>query len=118
MKRPVIAAAVLCLLVAQPASAAWQTSTTGAAQAKAGTVEALVITSCVKGNPTTVTWNAVPGATAYTVSWQQGGGVGGAFNKEFSTAALTYDVPLAIDRVRVRATVGTWTTSHTAWNCS
>ncbi|MDX8047770.1 hypothetical protein SK571_00110 [Lentzea sp. BCCO 10_0798] len=115
MKRPVIAAAVLCLLAAQPASAAWQTSKAGTAQARAGTVQALVITSCVKGNPTVVKWDAVPGATMYTVLWQQGGG--GPFNKEFSTAALTYNVPLAIDRVQVRATVGSWSTSHTQINC-
>ncbi|SFR19804.1 hypothetical protein SAMN04488564_10524 [Lentzea waywayandensis] len=116
MKRPVIAAtAVLCLLAAQPASAAWETSRTGVARAKAGTVEALVITSCLKGNPTVVKWDAVPGAAMYTVLWQQGGG---AFNKEASTAALTYNVPLAIDRVRVQATVGNWSTSPTQLNCS
>ncbi|MEV6715741.1 hypothetical protein AB0M48_27295 [Lentzea sp. NPDC051208] len=116
MKRPVIAAAVLCLLAAQPASAAWQTSKTGTAQAKAGTVEPLVITSCAKaGNSTTVKWEAVPGAGLYTVMWQQGGG--GSFNKEFSTTALTYNVPLAIDRVRVQAAVGSWSTSHTQINC-
>lgn len=117
MKRPMIAAAVLCLLAAQPASAAWQTSKTGTAQAKAGTIEALVITSCVRGNPTVVKWDAVPGATMYTVLWQQGNGAGADFNRSATTSALTYNVPNTIDRVRVQATVGSWSTSHTQTNC-
>ncbi|MCX2953101.1 hypothetical protein [Lentzea sp. NEAU-D7] len=118
MKRPVIAAAVLCLLAAQPASAAWQTSRTGTAQAKAGTVEPLVITSCVKaGNSTTVRWEAVPGASLYTVLWQQGNGSNADFRNSATTPDLTYNVPAPIDRVRVQATVGSWSTSHTQINC-
>lgn len=114
MKRTVVAAAVLCLLVAQPASAAWVTSAPGTAKAQGGTISALVITSCVKGTPSVVKWQAVPGASLYTVMWQQGSG---GFNKTGTTSSLTFDVPLEIDRVRVQATVGSWSTSHTQINC-
>ncbi|MDX8035545.1 hypothetical protein SK803_35515 [Lentzea sp. BCCO 10_0856] len=119
MKRPVIAgAAVLCLLAAQPASAAWQTSAPGTAKAKAGTVQALVITSCVQGTPTAVRWEAVPGASMYTVLWQQGNGANAPYANSGTTSALTYSVPDSISRVRVQATVGTWATNYTQINCS
>ncbi|GLY49739.1 hypothetical protein Lesp01_33950 [Lentzea sp. NBRC 102530] len=112
-----IAAAVLFLLAAQPASAAWQTSAPGTAKAKAGTVQPVVITSCAQGNPTVVKWDAVPGASMYTVLWQQGGGAGADFNRSATTTALTYNVPAVRDRVRVQATVGNWVTSYTQINC-
>jgi hypothetical protein len=118
MKRPVIAgAAVLCLLAAQPASAAWQTSSPGTAKARAGTVQPLVITSCVKGASTVVKWEAVPGASMYTVLWQQGHG-GGPYGNTGTTSALTYTVPGSLNRVRVEATVGSWSTSYTQLDCS
>ncbi|MDX3655690.1 hypothetical protein PV646_00100 [Streptomyces sp. ID05-26A] len=119
MKRYVTAAAALCLLVvaAQPASAAWQTSKNGVATAKAGTVQPLVITSCVKGGTTVVKWEAVPGATMYTVLWQQGNGAGADFNRSATTSSLTYGVTASIDRIRVQATVGSWLTSYTQINC-
>lgn len=119
MKPPVVAAAALCLLalVAQPASAAWETSKNGVATAKAGTVQPLVITSCVKGSTTVVKWEAVPGATMYTVLWQQGNGSNADFKNSATTSSLTYGVTAPIDRVRVQATVGSWFTSYTQIDC-
>jgi hypothetical protein len=118
MSRVVVAAAVLCLLAAQPASAAWEARSPGTANAKAGTVQALVITSCVKGTPTVVKWEPVPGASMYTVLWQQGSGAGAPYGNSGTTSALTYSVPDSINRVRVQATVGSWSTSHTQIDCS
>jgi hypothetical protein len=118
MKRPVLAgAAVLCLLAAQPASAAWQTSTPGTAKAKAGTVQALVITSCVKGTPSVVKWEAVPGASMYTVLWQQGNGANAPYVNKDTASGLTYNVPDSVARVRVQATVGSWATNYTQIDC-
>ena len=115
MKRAVVAAAAICLAAAPAAHAAWQTSAPGPAKAKAGTVQPLTITQCAKGGTTIVNWEPVPGASMYTVLWQQGSG---AFNRSATTDALTYSVPDSINRVRVQATVGSWTTSHTEKICS
>ncbi|HEX7309445.1 hypothetical protein [Lentzea sp.] len=116
MRGVIAGAAVLCLLAAQPAVAAWTTSGQGSAGAKGGTLQPVVITSCAKGtgNSTSVTWNALQGATSYTVSWQQGNG---DFNKSASTTSTAYSVPLSIDRVRVQASVGTWGTTPAQANC-
>jgi hypothetical protein len=120
MRAVIAGAAVLCLLAAQPASAAWQTSTNGSARAKAGTVVPLTISSCVKAgqNSTSVSWQSVPGATMYTVLWQQGNGANASWTNSDTTSALTYSVPESIGRVRVQATVGSWTTSYNQINCS
>ncbi|MFS8098353.1 hypothetical protein LFM09_14560 [Lentzea alba] len=119
MKRPVIAgAAVLCLVAAPAAQAAWETSAPGQAKAKAGTVQPLVITSCAKGNTTVVNWEPVPGASMYTVLWQQGSGSGAEFKNSATTQALTYSVTDSLNRVRVQAAVGSWTTSYTEKICS
>lgn len=118
MSRVVVATAVLCLLAAQPASAAWETNAPGTAKAKAGTVQPLVITSCAKGTPTVVKWEPVPGASMYTVLWQQGNGANAPYANSGTTSALTYSVADSISRVRVQATVGSWSTSHTQIDCS
>jgi hypothetical protein len=118
MRAVITAAAVLCL-AAQPASAAWQTSTSGSAKARAGTVVPLAISSCAKSaNSTSVSWQSVPGATMYTVLWQQGNGANASWTNSDTTSALTYSVPESIGRVRVQATVGSWTTSYNQINCS
>jgi len=114
MRTAIAAGAVLCLLAAQPASAAWTTSGQGSAGARAGTLQPVVVTSCVRGATTLVNWNALPGATSYTVSWQQGNG---DFNKSGTTSLLTYGVPGPVDRVRVQAVAGSWTTTPTLRNC-
>ena len=118
MRAVIVGAAVLCLVAVQPASAAWTTSKQGGAAAKAGTVQPLVITSCAKGGTTVVKWDAVPGATLYTVMWQQGGGTGAPFSQSATTNALTYSVADSLNRVRVQATVGSWTTSFTEKICN
>lgn len=119
MRTVITAAAVLCLAV-QPASAAWQASAPGTTRAKAGTVVPLTISSCVKAGPnsTSVSWQSVPGATMYTVLWQQGNGAGSPWTNSDTTSALTCSVPESIGRVRVQATVGSWTTSYNQINCS
>jgi hypothetical protein len=111
-------AAVLCLVTAPVVSAAWQTSAPGTAKAKAGTVQPLVLTSCVQGTSTVVQWEPVPGATMYTVLWQQGGGENAPYNRSATTSAQTYTVTDSLNRVRVRVTVGSWTTSYAEKICS
>lgn len=118
MRAVIAGTAVLCLLAAQPASAAWQTTKSGTGSAKAGAVQALVITSCAKGSTTVVQWEPVPGASMYTVLWQQGGGENSPYNRSATTQAQTYSVGESINRVRVQATVGSWTTSYTEKICS
>ncbi|MFD4673210.1 hypothetical protein ACFWNN_26045 [Lentzea sp. NPDC058450] len=117
MRRLLLAVAVLCLLAAQPASAAWQTSAPGTAKARAGTVAPVVVISCLKGLVTVVTWQPVSGASLYTVLWQNGNGANADFNRSATTGLLTHIVPASIDRVRVQATVGSWVTSYTQINC-
>lgn len=118
MRAVIAGAAVLCLVTAPAAEAAWQTSAPGLATAKAGTVQPLVITSCAKGTPTVVQWASVPGATMYTVLWQQGNGANAPFSQSDTTPGLTYSVADSLNRVRVQATVGSWTTSYTEKICS
>jgi len=117
MRAVIAGAAVLCLVAAPAAQAAWQTAAPGTAKAKAGTVQALVITSCAKGTPTVVSWDPVPGANLYTVLWQQGNGANAPFGETATTASLTYSVPSSISRVRVQATVGSWATTYTQKDC-
>lgn len=116
MRAVLAGTAVLCLCLAQPASAAWTTSRQGTANAKAGTVTQLVITSCVPGKPTAVSWQRVPGASEYVLTWQKGGGQS-QFNQTATTSALTYNVPESIGVVRVQATIGSWATSYTQKDC-
>ena len=71
-----------------------------------------------KGGSTVVKWDAVPGATLYTVMWQQGSGSGAPFSQSGTTSALTYSVNDSLNRVRVQATVGSWTTSFTEKICN
>ena len=117
MRAVLAGTAVLCLLAAQPAAAAWQTSAPGPAKAKGGTVVPLTITSCTKGASTAVTWQPVPGASTYTVLWQEGGGVGSPWNRSATTPEVTFSVPESINRVRVQAAVGSWTTTYAQKDC-
>jgi hypothetical protein len=118
MRAVIAGAAVLCLVAAPAAQAAWQTSAPGTAKARAGTVQPLVINSCVQGASTVVSWEPVPGANMYTVLWQQGNGAGAPFSQSGTTSTLTYSVTGSLNRVRVQATVGSWTTSYTEKICS
>lgn len=118
MRAVIAGAAVLCLATAPVAQAAWETSAPGTAKATAGTVQPLVITSCAKGTPTVVHWEPVPGANMYTVLWQQGGGENAPYNRSATTSAQTYSVTDSLNRVRVQATVGSWTTSYAGKICS
>ncbi|WP_439660551.1 hypothetical protein ACSHWB_02975 [Lentzea sp. HUAS TT2] len=117
MKRPVIAAAVLCLLAAQPASAAWQTSSAGTAKAKAGTISVPTGLAC---SPTTrvISWTGnMPG---YEVSWSAKSNGNGAkdFSDWVAVAASPYTVPSGpVLRARVRAAAGTWISEYTQTNC-
>jgi hypothetical protein len=54
----------------------------------------------------------------YTVLWQQGGGENAPYNRNATTSAQTYSVTDSLNRVRVQATVGSWTTSYAEKICS
>ncbi|SES25572.1 hypothetical protein [Lentzea albida] len=118
MKRPVLAAAVLCVLAAQPASAAWQTSAPGTAKAKAAAVTAPTGITCATSTGV-VTWQAVGGVPNYDLRWSDKGNGDGNFTTPVRVSSTSYTVtggtPL---RVRVRAVAGSWTSSYTEQNCS
>ncbi|SDO15361.1 hypothetical protein [Lentzea jiangxiensis] len=90
MRGVIAAAAVLCLLAAQPASAAWTTGGQGAAGAKAATV-------------------AAPGVPAYDVWWSDKdngeGNFKGSFRVSSPPCTVTGGPPL---RVKVQSVAGTW----------
>ncbi|KOV82040.1 hypothetical protein ADL03_26170 [Nocardia sp. NRRL S-836] len=103
-----VAAAVLCLAVAvaQPASAAWQTSSAGPAGAKGGLLADVTGVACTA---TTISWTAVIGATGYNVSWSDNAGNG---NSNFTTPVRVTGTSYAVSgggvkRARVQALAGT-----------
>ncbi|MET9230402.1 hypothetical protein [Lentzea sp. NPDC003310] len=109
MRTVIAGAAVLCLLAAQPASAAWTTSSQGPAGAKAATVTAPTGIVCTKSSGA-VTWPAVAGVPTYDVWWSDKENGGGNFYGFFRVSSPSYTVtggtPL---RVKVRSVAGNWT---------
>ncbi len=112
-----VAAAVLCLAVtvAQPVSAAWQTSTAGTVTAKAGVLTDVTGISCSAAG--VISWTAVPGATGYDVWWEaKNGNLSGPFRV---AAGTSYPTGAAkVKRAHVQALAGAkWTTAVVQENC-
>ncbi|MFD9704154.1 hypothetical protein [Lentzea sp. NPDC059081] len=109
MRTVIAGAAVLCLLAAQPASAAWTTSGQGSAGAKAAAVTVPTGLACSRSTGA-VTWQAVQGATGYDVWWSDkdnngGGNFTGPIRVTSPSYTVTNGTPL---RAKVRSVAGTW----------
>ncbi|USX51982.1 hypothetical protein [Lentzea sp. HUAS12] len=118
MKRPLVAAAVLCVLAAQPASAAWQTSAPGTAKAKAATVGEPTGVSCSRATRV-IKWTG--DAPGYEVAWSDKANGNGAkdFTEWVAVTASPYTVSGGVvARARVRAVAGTWSSEYVQTNCS
>lgn len=100
MKAVVLGAAALCLVVAQPASAAWQTTAPGPARAKAGLLMSPAPFTCTGR---TVEWRPAGGPVQYRV-WFNGGKNPDVVTSDTKTAAPGSGSV----NVRVEAFVGTW----------
>lgn len=100
MRLVVVGAVALCLVVAQPASAAWQTSRQGTASAKAGQLASPAPITCTGR---TVGWQPAGGPVQYRV-WFNGGK-----NPDVVTSGTATTAPGSGSvSVRVEAFIGTW----------
>ena len=105
MMRDVIAgAAVLCLVAAPAAQAAWQTSAPGTGKAKAGQLVALTPITCTG---TTVRWTAVGGPATYSVYFANGNNY--PATPDVVTGNTSATAPGKVN-VLIKAAVGTWST--------
>jgi hypothetical protein len=128
MRRPVLAALVatlLLLLGSGVAAAAWRTTNTGTATAKAGqigTPSGITIgtITCTGSGLTAnavipVSWNAVTGATGYTVESSRALGLGSQTQTVADTSTtITTPALLGNITVRVTAKAGNWVGSTSA----
>ncbi|MDF2977395.1 MAG: hypothetical protein K0S40_2123 [Actinomycetospora sp.] len=128
MRRPVLALLVATLLLAGGgvATAAWRTENTGTATARAGSIGTPTgvtigtITCTTSGLTTTATipvsWNAVSGATQYTVEAGRVLNLVQAETKTVSGTSTTFTttaLPVNVT-VRVTASAGKWTGTPSA----
>lgn len=108
MKVVIVGAAALCLLAAQPASAAWQTSQQGDGAAKAGQLGSPAPITCTGR---TVVWQPAGGPVQYRV-WFNGGK-----NPDVITSGTTTAAPGSGSvSVRVEAFIGTWAVEASTTN--
>ncbi|MEU0883469.1 hypothetical protein ABZ345_33090 [Lentzea sp. NPDC005914] len=103
MRAVIVGTAVLCLIAAQPASAAWTTSRQGNAPAKAGQLGAVTPITCTG---TTVRWTAAGGPVTYSVYFANGNN-NYPPNPDVVTAGTTATAPGKVN-VLVKAVVGSW----------
>ncbi|MDT7785903.1 MAG: hypothetical protein QOF58_4322 [Pseudonocardiales bacterium] len=103
MRAVIAGAAVLCLVVAPAAHAAWQTSAPGTAKAKAGQLVALTPITCTG---TTVRWTAVGGPATYSVYFANGNNNYPA-TPDVVTGNTSATAPGKVN-VLIKAAVGSW----------
>ncbi|MGW6448638.1 hypothetical protein [Lentzea sp. NPDC055074] len=109
MRTVIAGAAVLCLLAAQPASAAWTTGGQGSAGARAATVTAPSGIVCTKSSGA-VTWQAVPGVPAYDLVWSDKSNGEGNFSGPLRVSSTSHTITGGtVLRVKVRSVAGNWT---------
>ena len=104
MRTVIAGAAVLCLLAAQPASAAWTTGGQGVAGTKAGRLAAPTPTCANR----TVQWPAVGGSATYAVHFANGNTY--QPTPDVVTSGTTAQAPGRVN-VLVKAVVGSWSIS-------
>lgn len=102
MRAVIVGAAVLCLLAASPASAAWTTSRQGNAPAKAGQLVPIGPVTCTG---TTVRWTAAGGPVTYSVYFATGNNYPNT--PDVVTTGTTATAPGKVN-VLVKAVVGSW----------